>query len=337
MNYLAVIKKYYKKIQPVIRKYYTFIKKNSFKLFQKLKKQLTSWWRVIVAVVFTIVFLYYPLGGWLINDTSTPSFQPENSKSLSTIDSLNFLINQEVHHKIWTPNLPIMFPSYFLDNMPNFQLGVLSAVGNTASALNKFSFNTVSSTAHEDLNKASELLQYPGTIWLFSPQNSLMPATSSSTQYKKGRRLLKNFNSSIAEGKTNIPLDEANFIITLKYIKKDLSSLVKNTSSHIRENQDSWLDFKSDDVFYDGFGKIYAYAQITKGLGHDFKDILVKHDIYGTWSSLLKILDETSSFEPWIVRNGKFQSSFTPNHLLVLGYQASRAVNYLNIIINKLP
>ena len=338
MKYYSNLKKYYKTLRPVINKYYTFGKKSCLKTAKLIKSKMASWWHIIAATAFAVIFLYYPLGGLIISNTSTPSFQPQSDdQGLSTIDSLNFLIAQEVHHKIWTPNLPILFPSYFLDNMPNFQLGVISAVSSTAQALDKFSFETSDTNSRNDLHKAAELLQYPGNIWLFSPQNSLKPATSSSTQYKKSRRLLKNFNLSLIEGKTTLPLDESNFVIVLKRIRKDLNNLVKTTSDHVRENQDLFIDTKSDDIFYNAYGKIYAYAQIAKGLGHDFKDVLVDYDIYAIWSSLIKTLDETSSFEPWIVRNGQLQSSFSPNHLITLSYQASRSINYLNAMINQLP
>lgn len=338
MKYLSLIKKYLPVIRRHAEKYAKLAQKSLSKFISYAKTKLASWWQIIAVSAFAIIFLYYPIGGWLINDTSTPSYQPQdNSQSLATIDSINFLINQEVHHKIWTPNLPVLFPSYFLDNMPNFQLGVLSAVSDTTSALSRFSFTTLSSSAEEQLSKSAELLQYPGTIWLFSPQNSLLPATSSSTQYKKGRRLLKLFNQSISEGKTIIHFDHINFVILLKSIKKDLAEMVRNTADHIRENQTSFFDFKADNIFYYDYGKLYAYSQIAKGIGHDFKETLIKYDIYSTWTSFLKTLEDVTLLEPMIVRNGQLDSSFAPNHLIVINYQASHAINYLNAIIDKLP
>ncbi len=327
----------YKFIKRIVRKYCLATQKHLRKTIAFIRTRINSWWRIALTIFFAVTFLYYPIGGWLINDTSTPSFQPQNSENNSSgISSLFYLINQETHHKIWTPNLPILFPSYILDNMPNFQLGVISSVSKTAKAYTQLNIKTVDSSAMNNLIQASEFLQYPGTIWLVAPQNHLSPAPSSSTQYKKAARLLKVFNKSISDGKTAIPNDTVSFIILMKSIRHDLSKLIKRTATHIQEYQTSFFDFKSDDVYYYAFGKMYAYTQITKGLGNDFKEILVKYDIYSTWTSLLKTLDETAALEPSVVRNAPLKSSLSPNHLAIINYQTSLAVNYINTIINKL-
>ncbi len=326
----------YKLLKKIANNYLSTAQKIVKKIIIAVRSRITSWWHIALITAFAIVFLYYPIGGWLINDTTTPSFQPKNSDhNLSGINSLIYLVNQETRHKIWTPNLPILFPSYILDNMPNFQLGVMSAVSNTASAFTHLNITTANATAAETLSEASEFLQYPGTIWLVAPQNHLSPAPSSGTQYKKGARALKVFNKSISDGKTIVPCDSTNFLILIKSIRRDLNKLINRTADHIREYQSALFDFQSDDVYYYAFGKIYAYAQITKGLGYDFKESLVKYDIYPTWTSLLKTLDETSMLEPSVVRNAPLQSSFAPNHLAIINYQTSLAVNYLNMIINK--
>lgn len=328
----------YAAVLALLQKTKTAVVENNRKLIEISSARNTPWWQIALGVIISLFFLYYPLGGLLVHNIDTSSsYQPKTLENkLASVDMMSHLINREVHYKIWTPNLPFMFPSYFLDNMPNFQLGLMSAVGKTADALNKLSFTTASAVATDNLADAAGLLQYPGNIWLFSPQNKLLPVPSANTQYKKGRKKLNNFNNEIAAGKITLPRNAQNLSLILQYIKKDISRLVVKTENHIRENNDSFTDFKADDTFYFALGKLYAYSQIIKSLGYDFKDVLISHDVYQQWTAALRFLQEASDLKPAIVRNGNLNSSFAPNHLVTINYLASRTVNRLNTIINKL-
>ncbi|MBQ8677061.1 MAG: DUF2333 family protein [Alphaproteobacteria bacterium] len=307
------------------------------RLSHLIKSKITAWWQVALAVVFAIVFLYYPIGGYMINSIDTSPYHAKSrNTSLYTIDSLSYLINREVHHHIWTPNLPVLFPSYFLDNMPNFQTGIISAVAHTAGGLKQMSFTTSASSPSADLDEAARLLRYPADIWLFSKQNRLTPATSSNTQYKKGRRHLNNFNNDIASGKIMLSRDASNFVPILEAVRRDLLNLIKRNSDHIRENNTNLLDFKADDVFYYAYGKLYAYSQIASSLSLDFKETLVSRDIYQQWTSFIRLLTGASEITPLIVRNGSLSSGFAPNHLAYLNDLTAQALTYLDAILCQL-
>ncbi len=306
------------------------------KAIAAIKQADISFWKMIFGILAILLLLYYGIGGLIINNIDTSSsYQPKNKdNSLSVIDMSSHLINREVYHKIWTPNLPFMFPSYFLDNMPNFQLGLMSAISKTISVFPKLIITYDDDASMQNLSEAAELLQYPGNIWLFSSDNRLAP--SSSTQYKKGRKKLNQFNQEIAQGRIIFQATPDNLLLILAAIKSDISKQIIKTDTHIREYQKSLIDNKSDDIFYYDLGKLYGYFQILKALGDDFKDILVKEDVYQQWTALLKNLEMASDLNPSIVRNGKLNSSFAPNHLAAINYFASRSINILGDIINRL-
>ena len=307
------------------------------KAIVSLKTYFTSWWQIALAAFGIIVFLYYPLGGWLIHKIDTTSYQAQTADGkLGTIDTISYLINREVHYKIWTPNLPFVFPSYFLDNMPAFQKGIMSSVAKTAHSLDGLKLTIASDSAANNLSEGASLLQYPADIWLFSPKNKLIPAPSSPTQYKKGRKKLNNFNREVSAGKTDIARTPDNLSLILYVIKKDLNKNMLQTEKHIRENSSSFFDFKSDDVFYFSVGKLYAYEQILNALGIDFKPVLIKYDIYSNWVSMTKALENATKLAPMIIRNAQTSSSFAPNHLVAVNYYNAKALNSLNAIINKL-
>lgn len=303
-----------------------------------VRGKIASWWQIVLIFVFAVVFLYYPIGGWLVHsiDTSNNYHPQSENGSLATIDMMSHLINREVHHKMWTPNLPFIFPSYFLDNMPNFQLGLMSAVSRTAAALERLPITSTLPNAETERHEAVELLQYPGNIWLFSPQNKLMPVPSSNTQYKKGRKKLNNFNDQIAAGRIVLSRDEASLSTFLRFARRDISRQLAQTDAHIRETHDSFVDLKADDIFYFTLGKLYGYAQIFKALSQDYKDVLIRRDIYPQWTRMQNFLECASDLNPAIIRNGKLNSSLAPNHLITINYFGARAVNLLNNIIYRL-
>ncbi len=301
-----------------------------------IKQADISFWKMIFGGLLIILFLYYGIGGISISsiDTSSSYLPKSKDKSLAVVDMSSHLINREVYHKIWTPNLPFMFPSYFLDNMPNFQLGLMSAISKTISVFPRLIITYENDTLSQNLSEAANLLQYPGNVWLFSSDNRLAP--SSSTQYKKGRKKLNRFNQEIAQGQIIFQATPDNLLLILTAIKADITKQILRTDSHIREYQKSLIDTKADDIFYYDLGKLYGYSQILKALGRDFKDVLVKEDIYQQWTGLLKNLELASDLNPSIVRNGKLNSSFSPNHLATINYFASRSINILDEIINHL-
>ena len=119
-------------------------------------------------------------------------------------------------------------------------------------------------------------------------------------------------------------------------IKKDLENTIGKTENHIREESLSFIDFSADTVFYFEKGKLYAYSQIFRDLGLDFKDTMIRYDIYQQWTSMLSVLNEGGTYEPMIIRNASPDSSFAPNHLITLNSLASRSLDHINNIIIKL-
>ena len=302
-----------------------------------IKNKITSWWQILFITVFVIVFLYYPLGGWLVHSIEKTPYKTQTTDGrLASFDTVSYLINREIHHKIWTPNLPFIFPSFFLDNMPAFQMGIINACSQTILSFEGVSFAKATDAARHNLLEGINLLQYPEKIWMFSPHNKLVPAPSSGTQYKKGRKKINNFNNEIAADTTIIERTPENLSLILHTIKKDISKTVYKTEDHIREHSDSLIDTKKDDVFFYEQGKLYAYSIILNGLGSDFKNVLVKNDLYQAWTTMIKHLEKASELNPLIVRNAKLDSSFGPNNLVAINYLASRALNSFDYIINKL-
>ena len=328
----------------------TKISKKIKTLLKKLEKQklptkefiihiLSSWWKLILSAFVLILFLYYPVGAMLSEDIDTNldvEITPKHPEQSMSIEMMAFLIDREVNQKSWTPNLPFIFPSYVLDNMPNFQLGIMSSVRCLAQAFAQKLEQNISEETGRHLQKAAKLLQYPGNVWMFSPQNKLTPAPSSSSQYRRARKNLVKYSQSLADG---------TFVFyrhhdDLAYFLTKFENLLKKSSEQIevqiREHSSDLIDNKADDIFYHGKGQIYGMYLLLKAMTEDYKEILVKKDVYLEWTQMLNALETGSQLSPAVVRNGELESTYSPNHLVVLDLYATKARTFMHEISNKI-
>lgn len=305
---------------------------------QKLHHFLASWWQLLIGALAALIFLYYPLGGWIIEDIDTTTDYEINTVSpqSATIEMMSFLVKREVADKVWTPNLPFIFPSYFLDNMPSFQLGLISAVSTTTDALEAKLDKIVAPKQDQPLKTAAELLRYPGTIWMFSPQNKLTPVPSAGSQYKKARKQLIAYNQSLCDGSEVFYKSPVDLAYILQKIIKDLRRSSSKLDTHIRENSASWLDNRADNLFYYQKGKVYGYALLLKALSRDYKEIIVNADVYQLWIRMYKALEDAATLSPSLVRNGELDSTFAPNHLAAINYYTIKAALTGQDIVNRL-
>lgn len=300
--------------------------------FRLLFSLVGSWWHILIALIFGLIFLYYPIGGLLIsNIDNNPNVEIKHQENgfSSTIDTMAYIIDTEVNQNFWTPSLPFFFPSYFLDNMPNYQLGKMAA---TARFIKCFESHT---NKNHDTNftKATELLQYPGTIWMFSPENKITPVPSAGSQYRKARKHLIKYNTKLEQGSNFLTMQKEDLVALLKSAAIDLNKSTTDLEAQIREHASSGFDFKADDVFYYNQGKIYAYYLLFEAISYDYKDIIVSYNLYPEWIKMLKALEHGTKLNSWLIRNGDLNSVFAANHLQYLAFYSLKASHQMQSLI----
>ncbi len=298
--------------------------------YNGLKNFIVQWWHRILIVLAVFVLLYYPVGGVMVNDIDDDVnyVMPENviSGGSMTVAAVASLIDREVNQKTWTANLPFMFPSYFLDNMPNFQMGIISSLSRfTTELAEQIARTRGASQVDEDLEKASGLLKYSGKIWFIDSSTSFMPTASSNKQYRAARRKLLSYNKRLAKGEAVFEVRADNLIIVLDRISKDLGSMSAEIDKKIENDSSKFIDFKSDDVFYNIKGKIYGYAIILRYLGDDFREIIKEKNLDNLWFDMIDSINKAALFDARIVVNGKLESVFLNSHLSVQGFYLLRA------------
>ncbi|WP_261844095.1 DUF2333 family protein [Aliamphritea ceti] len=234
-----------------------------------------------------------------------------------------------------------MPPGLWLDNIPNWEFGVLVQARDMARALRKdFSRSQSQSTEDVDLIQAEPLLHFDNNSWL-------LPATES--EYRKGVKALLAYEVRLARND-----DAAQFYARadnlrdwLADVSTRLGSLSQRLSASVgqkRVNTDlagdnaarqstvaateleiktPWLEI--DDVFYEARGTAWALIHLLKAVEQDFAPALEKKNALISLRQIIRELESTQStiWSPMILNGTEF--GFLSNHSLVMASYISRA------------
>lgn len=287
--------------------------------------------RAVLLALLILVLLYYPAGMlWVHRIDNDPGFAlaedavpPGGSRAVAIAAAL---IEREVDQHGWVANDPFFLPGAALDNMPNFQQGLMAALARFAFELtDQIGRVRGSSQADPDLQEASGLLQYSGTKWVFDFSTSVMPTATSEAQYRKARRSLLSYNRRLAEGAAVFERRADNLQATLSRIALDLGSSSAVLDRHIAESAGSPIDARADDLFYGVKGQAYAYLMLLRELREDYANVVRERELAAVWAQMLHSLQTAATLEPLVVVNGKPDGQFLPSHLAAQGFYILRA------------
>lgn len=287
-----------------------------------------------------LLLLYYTIGAiWVHRIDNNPDFTPTviTEGGSRAVDVAAALVEREVDVHHWTANDPFFLPGSVLDNMPNFQQGIVYAVSRFGIALSEQLARARGTSAVDpDVDRASGLLRYPGTIWVFDFSRSLAPTASSESQYRAAVKALRAYNQRVAAGEATFDRRADNLIDTLERFINDLGSSSGTIDDHLR-NHGGWpISFTADDVFYQTKGRLYAYYLLLKALGEDFSSVLQERNLTTVWTQMLETAREAAVLKPWVVLNGAPDSQFIPSHLSGQGFLLMRLRTQLREVENVL-
>ncbi len=292
------------------------------------------------ALLAVVLLLYYPAGAfWIHRIDDDPNFQaPEAPMGASRAVALAAaLIEREVDTHRWVASDPFFLPGAALDNMPNFQQGIVAALARFAVEMtDQIGRSRGSSQADPDLEKAAGLLKYPGTVWLFDLSTSWVPTASSGTQYRAARRALLAYNERLSLGRATFERRADNLLAALERIVADIGSASAVLDQHLEERAGAPIDFRADDIFYNTKGRLYAYALLLRELGQDFQPILAEREVQAVWRQMADSMAAAAALQPWVVLNGAPDSQFLPSHLAAQGFYLLRARTQLREVTNVL-
>lgn len=291
-------------------------------------------------VILAILLLYYPLGMlWIHNIDDNPDFQaPATAPGESrTVAIMAALIDRETNQHRWTPNDPFFVPSWALDNMPNYQIGMMAAMSRIAVELtDHIGRARGTSQADPDLEKAAGSLKYRPDAWVWDPSISIWPTATSEQQYQSGMRFLIAYNKRLGQAQAVFERRSDNLQAALERIASDTGSMSATVDQHITQHAGSLLDFTVDDIFYGNKGRLYVYYLVLRELGHDYEAVIRERNLTTVWNQMVDSFRTASQLEPVVVMNGRPDAQLVPSHLTAQGFYLLRARFQLYEAINIL-
>ncbi len=244
----------------------------------------------------------------------------------------------------WLPNDIIVSPGWWIDNRPNFQLGVLETVRYSSRVLKEnLSRSRTTDKIDEDASRAFEYFSNDAYKWWLP---------SAEGKFEKGIEALKSFETRLSltdSAKTaqfyprsdnliQLLTDYASLLggINTRLMNAgggDVFSLQQRSSSKANKEL-SW--FKVDDEFYYGLGVGYGINHMMKAVSIDFSEVIEDKNAEVIINEIIYSLDQ-SFFNPLIVHNGSKGGLFAnhPNNLRVFLDNARQKMNSLISILDK--
>ncbi|MCP4493548.1 MAG: DUF2333 family protein [Gammaproteobacteria bacterium] len=236
----------------------------------------------------------------------------------------------------------VLPPSIFLDNIPNWEFGVLVQVRDlTRSMRNDFSRSQSQSTEDVDLIIAEPQFNFDSRSWV-------LPATES--EYREGIDALYGYLNRLqnpAHPEAQFYARADNLKDWLNQVEKRLGSLSQRLSASVGQtrfntdlagdaeavqstNTSNQVDVKTpwskiDDVFYEARGASWALIHFLKAVEVDFEPVLTKKNALISLRQIIREL-EASQETLWspMIMNGSGFGLFA-NHSLVMASYISRA------------
>lgn len=314
-----------------------------FRIGGPVRRAVRATWKPLAIAIVLFGALYYPIGMAIIHkidDDLDYRAEPADLEQGSsyTVATMAALLEREIDQNRWTPNDPWFMPTAGLDNMPNFQLGMVEALSRfSVELLDQIGRVRGSSAADENLDKAAGHLKISGTKWAWDFSVSWLPTTPAEAEYMAARRELLAYNERLAGGSATFDRRADNLQATIERVAADLGSASQGMADHVRDHAGGlWFDFQVDDEFYRVKGKAYAYYLIFRDLGRDYEEILAERNLVRPWNDMLSVMRTLAGLDPLIVVNGSPDGFIFPSHLTSQGFYLLRARTKLKEISNIL-
>lgn len=242
----------------------------------------------------------------------------------------------------WLPN-DLFWPTVFLDNMPNFQIGELEVVRyNTRVLRDNLSRMRTTDKLDSDADAAFTSLSNDPYRWWFP---------SAESKWKNALAKLGAYHKNLESGQSNFYPRADNLVELLNQYASlmggvntrlinapgdihkalTLDDTKKETSSRIRMVDIDIPWYKIDDNFYYAQGVAYALYESFKSIRRDFMAVLVDKNSLKLVDKILENLSRCN-FEPLLVTNGDPDSIFA-NHSLNLSGVFNDARQKINSLI----
>lgn len=233
-------------------------------------------------------------------------------------------------------------PGLWLDNMPNWEYGVLVQVRDLSRALRKDFARSQSQSAEDpDLSQAEPRFNFDNRSWALP---------SSESQYREGIQLLDrylarltntgqgsaqfytradNLNNWLGDVATRLGSLSQRLSASVGRVRLDTNAepqvVAPGTVPKVTEEtvQTPWLQI--DDVFYEARGQAWALAHLLRAVEIDFADVLAQKNATISVRQIIRELESSQEtlWSPMVLNGSGY--GILANHSLVMANYISRA------------
>ncbi len=298
--------------------------KNSVKGTDSKSSKGKAFIGAVIAVIFILFSLFVMVKNSFKPDPIDLTSITENKKGAYFVKANQALIKQMEAN--WLPN-DIFWPTIFLDNMPNFQLGELEVIRYNIRVLRD------NLTRMRTTDKIDPFAEKAFTSLSNDPYKFLFPSAES--KWKEGYDSLGLYYDNLISGKSTFYPRADNLVqlldqylslmggVNTKLVSATQGSItppsVKMDTADEAEERETELEIpwsEIDDNFYYAQGVAYALHLSFQAIRKDFYSVLQDKNSLGMIDKIIENLGRCN-FEPLIVFNGDPDSIFA-NHSLNL-------------------
>jgi len=261
---------------------------------------------------------------------------------ITVVSTLSRVVDTLLHKRGGYLSNDVLPPSLFMDDIPNWEFGVVNQVRDLAKSLrNDMTRSQTQSREDPDLSEAEPHFNYQNDAWLLP---------SSESEYQAGRERLERFlarlmNENDQSAQFYARADNLNEWLSL--VEKRLGSLSQRLSASIaqeRLNVDiggataaaastdirttltvktPWLEI--DDVFYEARGTAWALLLFLRAVETDFRPVLEDKNAMASLQQVQRELEATQRtvWSPMILNGSGF--GLVANHSITMASYISRA------------
>ncbi|TVU73822.1 MULTISPECIES: DUF2333 family protein [Cobetia] len=274
-------------------------------------------------------------------ESVAPAFEtlPTGTATVATLMKLNDTLLHKPGGYLKNDIAP---PGLWLDNMPNWEYGVLVQIRDMTREMRKeFSRSQSQSSDDKALGKAESLLFIDANAWMLPKAES---------EYADANRQLGDYLKRLSDDTQNNGQFYAradNLVAWLSDVENRLGSLSQRLSASVGKSQlnlslagdknatsaknteteeeikTPWLEI--DDVFYQARGTSWALIHLLKAVRHDFHGVLEDKNALTSIDQIIRELESTQTDigSPVILNGSGF--GFFANHSLVMANYVARA------------
>jgi len=312
-----------------------------------------SWKGWLLTIIGLLIVIWTALGFYWSNEPNVKdvvnlaeSSAKANGQTLvvgyTTAYTLNYLVDSILTKPGGYLSNDVTPPSIFLDNMPNWEFGVVIQLRDLSRALRKdMSRSQSQSTEDSDLAKAEPLLHFNHNSWILP---------SSEGEYRDAMKYIQSYAQRLgdpSQGQAQFYARADNLASWLRDVETRLGSLSQRLSASVgqdRFNTDLAGDVSSeqstptaqekqvktprllvDDVFYEARGAAWALIHMLHAIEVDFASVLEDKNALVSLKQIIRDLEATQDtvWSPFILNGDGF--GIVVNHSLVMANYISRS------------